>query len=110
MQIVTRQKTWADTMKKDRKNIIDLEDLPNIGKAIAADLRLIGIYRPAQLRGKNPIAMYEKLCRLTGRKQDPCLLDVFISAVRFMEGGPPLQWWAFTTERKKIFPGRSSKE
>lgn len=96
-------------MKKDRKNIMDLEDLPNIGKTIAADLRLIGIHRPAQLRGKNPIAMYEKLCRLIGTKQDPCLLDVFISAVRFMEGGPPLKWWAFTAERKKIYPGKSSK-
>ena len=30
-----------------------LEQLPNVGPAIAADLRLIGIERPADLRGKD---------------------------------------------------------
>jgi hypothetical protein len=87
--------------KHDRDSIRELEDLPNVGKAIAADLRLIGVRRPSQLPGRNPRAMYEKLCRVTGARHDPCLLDVFISVVRFMEGGPPLPWWKFTAERKR---------
>jgi hypothetical protein len=88
--------------KPARKNVKELEDLPNVGKSIAADLRSIGIRRPAQLRGRSPKAMYEKVCRVAGERQDPCLLDVFVSAVRYMEGGPPLPWWKFTPLRKRM--------
>ena len=87
--------------KPPRNSVKELEDLPNVGKSIAADLRSIGVHRPEQLRGKDPRTMYEKLCRVTGQRHDPCLLDVFISAVRYMEGGPPLPWWKFTAERKR---------
>jgi hypothetical protein len=73
--------------KVEREKIARLEDLPNIGKAGAADLRSIGIQEPAALIGKNPIEMYDKLCHLTGKRQDPCVLDVFMSAVRFTEVG-----------------------
>ena len=34
------------------------------------------------------------------QKHDPCVIDIFISAVRYMEGGPPKKWWEFTEERK----------
>ncbi|MBC8179797.1 hypothetical protein H8E88_01620 [candidate division KSB1 bacterium] len=47
--------------------------------------------------------MYEKnLCKITGKQFDPCLVDVFISAVKFMEGEPPKKWWDYTKERKAI--------
>jgi hypothetical protein len=64
-----------------------LEDIPNVGPAIAADLRRLGIRSPAELLGRDPYAMYDDLCRVTGKRHDPCLLDMFIAAVRFMEGG-----------------------
>ena len=32
---------------------------------------------------------------------DPCLLDTFIAATRFMAGEPPLPWWRYTKERKR---------
>ena len=67
-----------------------LEDLPNIGKSIAADLRGIGIRTPAQLVGKDPYALYAKLNRVTATRHDPCLLDTFIAVVRFVDGGPVL--------------------
>jgi Pathogenicity locus len=55
-----------------------------------ADLRQLGITSPGELPGRDPYAMYDDLCRITGQRHDPCLLDVFIAAVRFMEGAPPL--------------------
>lgn len=78
-----------------------LEDLPNIGKTIAGYLRLIGIQTPDQLKGQDPYQMFERLAQVSGRSFDPCLLDVFISAVRFVDGGPPCPWWHYTTERKQ---------
>jgi hypothetical protein len=86
-----------------RKEIGKLTDIPNIGKIIAEKLRLLNISEPLDLVGKDPYALYDGLCRIKNKKIDPCLLDVFISAVRFMEGGPPKKWWEFTAERKKSY-------
>jgi hypothetical protein len=86
----------------NRDTIAKLTDLPNIGKAMAEDLCTIGIHYPKELLGENPITMYETLCKNTGARHDPCVLDAFMSIVSFMEGGEPLPWWAFTPERKKI--------
>src|SRR5436190_8132643 len=78
-----------------------LEDMPNIGPSLAGDLRLIGVRTPSELSGRDPYALYDALCRETRERQDPCVLDTFIAAVRFAEGGPPLSWWRFTAERKQ---------
>ena len=93
--------------KVDRCRLNTLLDLPNIGKASATDLRLLGIEHPMQLLGQNAEAMYFDLCRLTGVRQDPCVLDVFLSATRFMAGDPPQPWWAYTAERKRLLVLRS---
>src|SRR5215207_5602798 len=71
----------GEAMKTHRKQVSVLEDLPNIGKAAAAELRLIGICVPRQLVRRNPYALYERLNRQTGTRHDPCLLDTFIAAV-----------------------------
>jgi hypothetical protein len=34
------------------------------------------------------------------------VLDVFISAVRFMEGAPARPWWRYTAERKRALAAR----
>lgn len=86
----------------DRKTVSRLEALPNIGKAMADDLRLIGIDHPKKLIGKDPFKLYEALCKASGARQDPCVLDVFMAAVHFMESGEPLPWWSFTVERKRL--------
>ena len=86
----------------NRETISHLEELPNIGKAFAGDLRLIGIHHPKDLIGKDPFHLYDELCRVSGKKHDPCVIDVFMSVIQFMEGGEPLPWWSFTDERKKL--------
>jgi hypothetical protein len=48
-----------------RSEVKQLTDLPNIGKASAEDLRVLGIRSPEQLAGKCPIELYERLCRKT---------------------------------------------
>ena len=86
--------------KVQRDKVFKLEDLPNIGRSIATDLRRIGIRTPEQLIGQDPFRMYETLCEQTGVRHDPCVLDVFMSIVHFMDGGDALTWWSFTAERK----------
>ena len=80
-----------------------LEQLPNIGPALAANLRLIGIRTPQELRGKDAFVLYQKLCAATGQRQDPCVLDTFMAASDFMRGAPPAPWWRYTAQRKALF-------
>jgi len=68
---------------------------------MADDLQLIGIDHPKKLIGKEPFELYDALCAISGKRQDPCVIDVFMSVIHFMEGGDPLPWWSFTDERKK---------
>ncbi len=91
--------------KVNRLQVRQLTDLPNVGPAMAADLRLLGIQSPAQLVGQSPFEMYERLCRQTGQRHDPCVIDVFMSITHFMHGEPPRPWWEFTPTRKQILAG-----
>jgi len=92
--------------KVRRSQLEALTDLPNIGPAMARDLSLLGIDRPEQLIGQNPQTIYDRLCELTGKRQDPCVLDVFVSVTRFMDGEEPKPWWFYTPERKRsTLPG-----
>ena len=96
-------------MKKKRKELARLEDIPNIGPAVAGDLRQLGINVPADLLKRDPYAMYDDLCRITGQRHDPCLLDTFIAAVRYMAGEPKRPWWKYTAERKRELAARSKQ-
>ncbi len=88
--------------KVDRSRIARLTDMPNVGKSIAADFESLGITDPGQLAGRCPFALYEALCEKTGCRQDPCVLDVFISITRFLAGEEARPWWEYTQERKQL--------
>lgn len=86
-----------------RENVRQFTDLPNVGPAAAKDLALLGFREPLQLAGEDPLALYRRLCTVTGTRQDPCVLDVFMSITHFLAGGPPQPWWAFTGQRKRQY-------
>ena len=66
-----------DKMGAKRIGFDKLESIPNVGPAIATKLRLLGFALPADLTGQDPYVMYRNLFELTGKRHDPCLLDVF---------------------------------
>jgi hypothetical protein len=53
--------------------------------------------------------MYDDLCHATGVRHDPCVIDVFIAAVRFMAGEAARPWWKYTPERKRTLAARAAK-
>ena len=79
---------------------VQLEQLPNIGTSIAADLRLIGVTQPQALASEDAFHLYQTLCRVTGKRHDPCVLDTFMAACDFMRGAAAKPWWAYTAQRK----------
>jgi hypothetical protein len=77
-----------------------LTAMPNIGPAVAAKLRRLGVETPSDLRGAHAEDLFERLCTLDGRRHDPCLLDTFTAAVDFAGGAPARPWWEYSRERK----------
>ena len=86
---------------KARLDVKRFQDIPNVGKAIEKSFITLGFTKPAELAGKDPYQLYEDLCAATHTRVDPCVIDVFISAVRYMQGEPAKKWWEYTAERKK---------
>lgn len=81
-----------------------LVDIPNVGPAIAADLRLLGINDPKELRKCTGFGLYQALCKKTKTRHDPCVLDTFLAVVDFMQGAPARPWFYYTKERKQQYP------
>ena len=57
---------------------------------------------PQKLIGKNALQLYNLLCKKKDQRIDHCVIDVFMSAIHYMEGGESQPWWAFTEKRKRI--------
>jgi hypothetical protein len=79
------------------------EQLPNVGPAMAADLRAIGVANPRELAHRDPFVLYQALCAHTGKRQDPCVLDTFMAITDFMRGAAPAPWWSYTAQRKVLY-------
>ena len=81
-----------------------LRDLVSVGPVIERDLHILGVRTVKQLALKNPDELYKKLGKLTGQRQDPCVLDVFSAAVA--QARDPFlphrksQWWYWSQKRK----------
>ena len=81
-----------------------LRDLISVGPAIERDFHLLGIRTVPQLAKHDPHRLYSRFERLTGTRQDPCVLDVFHAAVA-QARNPRLpvekcQWWYWSRKRK----------
>lgn len=81
-----------------------LRDIPNVGPAMVADFKTLGIHTPADLQGKDGYELYTRLCTITKTRHDPCVLDTFLAIVDFAHGAPALPWWNYTQQRKQRFP------
>jgi hypothetical protein len=75
----------------------ELQRIPGVGPAVAADLWNLGVRSIGELRGRDPAALYEQLCALQGVRVDRCMLYVFRCAIYFAsqeEHDPELlKWW-----------------
>lgn len=81
-----------------------LSDLSGIGPAMLRDFDLLGVKSVEQLSECEPRVLYDELCRKTGQRQDPCVLDTFTCAVA-QARNPELpveqrNWWYWSRLRK----------
>jgi hypothetical protein len=75
----------------------ELQQLPAIGPRMAEDLRRLGVRSVRDLARRDPQKLYERLCALSGTRQDPCVLYTFRCAVYAARTPRPdaklLKWW-----------------
>jgi hypothetical protein len=90
-----------------------LEDLVSVGAAIRRDFELLGIHTVARLAQHEPEALYDELCRKTGKRQDPCVLDTFRAAIEQARDPylPPekCRWWYWSRVRIAVQGARARK-
>jgi len=79
----------------------DLRQIPGVGPSLADDLIGLGITTVADLRERDPEALYAALVAQVGQPVDRCVLYVFRCAVWFAQQDAPAsqlepekcQWW-----------------
>jgi hypothetical protein len=82
-----------------------LRDLSGVGPSIERDLVSLGIQSVMQLARADGRKLYDRLCRQTGKRQDPCVWDVFECAIA-QARHPDLpaeqrNWWFYSRSRKQ---------
>ena len=103
-QVARRQEERKQRRLRSGKDDRQLEDLISIGPAMVRDFEMLGIRSVAELAKQDPRRLYERLGRLMGQRQDPCVLDTFCAAVA-QARDPRLpaekcQWWHWSRVRK----------
>ena len=77
----------------------ELQQLPGIGPSMARHIPRLGVRSVKDLARRDPERLYARLCKLTGQKQDPCVLYTFRCAVYAARTPRPkaelLKWWAW---------------
>ena len=100
--------------REPRDRADELQAIPGIGPALARDLRLLGIEKVADLRGRDPGQLYVELEERAGHHVDRCVLYVFRGSVYFAEQTRPeaelTRWWSWKdgglAERRGLLLGR----
>lgn len=81
-----------------------LKDLRGIGKKMLRDFEKLGIRSVAELKSRDAQKLYDRMCKLTGTRQDPCVLDTYRCAIEQARNPslPPEQtdWWYWSRLRK----------
>ncbi|MCI9511040.1 helix-hairpin-helix domain-containing protein [Oscillospiraceae bacterium 50-60] len=74
-----------------------LEEIPGVGKRIAAVMEALGIRQISDLRGRDPEELYLQECLMKGYREDRCALYVWRAAVYYAEhekrDPKMLKWW-----------------
>lgn len=82
-------------MKKSTRD--ELQTIPGVGTTVADDLRQIGVHSVADLSGKDPQQLYDRICLAQGQQIDRCLLYVMRCAVYYashrQHDPEKLKWW-----------------
>jgi len=86
---------------KEIQALIEFQSIPSLGYGFATELISQGYYNLEQLKGKDPVALFEAYEKHCGAWADPCVEDSYRLLAHFIEhADTSKRWWDFTAERK----------
>jgi hypothetical protein len=90
-----------------------LKDLRGIGRAMLKDFELLAVTSVRQLKTQSAERLYERMCEISGVRQDPCVLDTYRCAIE-QARDPALpaeqcDWWYWSRVRKSEAKLRAGK-
>jgi hypothetical protein len=77
-----------------------LQEIPNVGPAVARRLVELGFDSVGSLRGQDPEELFARTEAIRGAPEDPCLLDTYRAVVAFADTGDARPWHAYSRERR----------
>jgi hypothetical protein len=83
-----------------QQTFVQLQTLPNVGPATAADLIRLGVASVDDLSRRDPRELYDRIGRMDGMAHDPCVLDTYAAAIHAARTGEAVPWWDFSDRRK----------
>ncbi|WP_051223848.1 helix-hairpin-helix domain-containing protein [Conexibacter woesei] len=88
-----------------------LQEIPNVGPAVARRLVALGFDGVDSLRGQDPEELFARTEAARGTPEDPCLLDTYRAVVAFADTGDDRPWHAYSRERlaQEAIVGRASR-
>ena len=84
-----------------QQTFVQLQTLPNVGPAMAADLLRLGVSSVDDLSRRDPRELYDRISALDGVRPDPCVLDTYAAAIHAARTGEAKPWWEFPDLRKR---------
>jgi len=83
---------------------VQLKNLRGIGRRMLEDFERLGVKSVRQLKSQDAQELYDRMCKITGTRQDPCVLDTYRCAIE-QARNPNLpeeqrDWWYWSRLRK----------
>src|SRR5689334_11125497 len=90
-----------------------LKDLRGIGPKMLQDFAQLGVTSVHQLKSTDAQNLYDRMCRISGVRQDPCVLDTYRCAIE-QARNPRLpdeqkDWWYWSRLRLTSGRGRGRR-
>jgi hypothetical protein len=90
-----------------QQTFVQLQTLPNVGPATAADLLRLGVASVDDLSRRDPKELYDRISAMDGVRHDPCVLDTYAAAIHAARTGEARPWWEFSDARKRAISSTS---
>jgi hypothetical protein len=86
---------------KEINALIEFQSIPSLGINFATELIQQGYYSLEQLKGRDPVELFNAFERHVGAWADPCVEDSYRLLAHYIKHGDTgKSWWNFTAERK----------
>jgi len=86
---------------KELHALIEFQSIPSLGINFATELIVQGYYSFDQLKGRDPVDLFNAFEQHCGAWADPCVEDSYRLLTDYIEHcDTTKRWWDFTAERK----------